>query len=87
MAAVAKARRQRIPGFAAHDDGAACGGLPEVGHVLRQMPRQRAFAAYDAAARLRPDQAQAGRPGLGLGLGIGFGAHTATGALMAGWGW
>ena len=64
--------RQRRPRRAAHDHRVPAGEVAEVGHVLGDVPRQRAVAPDDPGGGLGPDERQ---------------AHTATGALMAGWYW
>src|SRR5438105_3264519 len=70
-----KARRQRVPGLAAHDDRRTHGHLAEMRHVFRQVPRHDAVLADHAVRCARVDE-----PDL-------HPLQTATGALIAGWHW
>jgi hypothetical protein len=67
-----EARRDRVPGLAAHDHRVAERGALEERHVLRQLPQQVVVVADDAVARHGRDERD---------------LHTATGALIAGWCW
>ena len=48
-----------LEGSPPHDDGAAKGGVPEVRHLIREVPGQRAAVADHAVPGHRPDQRDA----------------------------
>src|SRR5699024_9503626 len=65
-----------LPGFAAHHNGVAQGGLFEMSQIPRQVPGQGIVVADAAVLSISHNQTQDRS----------IHGHTATGALMCGWG-
>src|SRR5215207_5132038 len=82
---------QRVPCLAPHQDGATERHGLEMSEVFGHVPGHHSPGPDDAAVRLGPDEADAGRAtpagGRASGRGCIRAAHTATAARMAGWCW
>ena len=79
VSALGQRSANRIVGLAAHDDRVARRGPLEVLEILWEVPRQPAVPADYTVAGNRHDQRERRQSGRRVG-------HTATGALIRGWG-